>query len=41
MIERIKLIMKANQLSAADLADRLGTERSGILIFYPAETSQV
>ena len=33
MIERIKLIMKANQLSAADLADRLGTERSGISHF--------
>ena len=33
MIERMQLLMKINQLSAADLADELGTERSGISHF--------
>ena len=33
MIERMQLLMKINQLSAADLADKLGTERSGISHF--------
>ncbi|MPM02987.1 hypothetical protein SDC9_49246 [bioreactor metagenome] len=33
MIERIQLLMKIYQLSAADLADKLGTERSGISHF--------
>ena len=33
MIERMQLLMKINQLSAADLAEKLGTERSGISHF--------
>jgi len=33
MIERIQLLMKIYQISAADLADKLGTERSGISHF--------
>lgn len=33
MIERIQLLMKIHQMSAADLADKLGTERSGISHF--------
>lgn len=33
MIEKIQLLMKIHQMSAADLADKLGTERSGISHF--------
>ncbi len=33
MIEKIQMLMKVYQLSAADLAERLGTERSGISHF--------
>ncbi|PKP01955.1 MAG: hypothetical protein CVU11_13595 [Bacteroidetes bacterium HGW-Bacteroidetes-6] len=33
MIEKIQLLMKIHQMSAADLAEKLGTERSGISHF--------
>jgi transcriptional regulator with XRE-family HTH domain len=33
MIEKIQLLMKIHQMSAADMAEKLGTERSGISHF--------